>query len=180
MVLTALWISSMRGYLSPHTPTFIRPCTIIAHQPRCMENQMAIEVRCSLQSYLCCAQSPPKPAGANLVGSDLYSKLSAYFISHFKPIIAVRVIIIMANTLCCAYRQSPLRGQKHCKMWISCGTMPQNGIGTRPAQISWIGCSRILIVTGWNVREMRERRRYIRSTQYALDFACLFAILNPF
>ena len=32
-------------------------------------------------------------AGANLVGSDLYSKLSAYCIEHFKPIIAVGIVL---------------------------------------------------------------------------------------
>jgi hypothetical protein len=29
-------------------------------------------------------------AGANLVGSDLYNKLTEYFASHFKPIVKVR------------------------------------------------------------------------------------------
>jgi hypothetical protein len=29
----------------------------------------------------------PLTAGANLVGSDLYNKLSLYFISHFKGMI---------------------------------------------------------------------------------------------
>jgi cullin 1 len=28
-------------------------------------------------------------AGANLVGSDLYNKLSVYFMEHFKPMIQV-------------------------------------------------------------------------------------------
>lgn len=32
--------------------------------------------------------------GANLVGSDLYKKLYAYFVAHFKPMIDVCILVI--------------------------------------------------------------------------------------
>jgi hypothetical protein len=59
-------------------------------------------------------------AGANLVGSDLYTKLSAYFIEHFKPLIAVNFSCIRVENACLLSLEFLCcRNPKHCKTSIS-------------------------------------------------------------
>ena len=40
------------------------------------------------------AESQPLLAGANLVGSDLYNKLSEYFVRHFQGMLQVSICLI--------------------------------------------------------------------------------------
>jgi hypothetical protein len=44
------------------------------------------------------AKSRPLIAGANLVGSDLYNKLSDYFIRHFQGMLQVSICLILLKT----------------------------------------------------------------------------------
>lgn len=72
-------------------------------------------------------------AGANLVGSDLYSKLSEYFVSHFKPMkeVVIFVLSLVATADFLGYRK-----QRRFKTRTSCDIMLLNGTATRRERIT--------------------------------------------
>jgi cullin 1 len=72
-------------------------------------------------------------AGANLVGSDLYNKLSEYFILHFRPMLQVRWDESLLNTYS-SHNLRHCRKQIRFQMLTCCDTTRRNGIVTRLAQ----------------------------------------------
>lgn len=83
------------------TQVFTRLCTIIARLLRCTGDWAQLEIGVGV------VYEWPIPwflilfiiGGANLVGSDLYKKLYAYFVAHFKPMTDVRIVIVITRYL---------------------------------------------------------------------------------
>ena len=114
-------------------------------------------------------------AGANLVGSDLYNKLSDYFIRHFQGMLQVS---IYAN-----FHQKPLtihtfRKQKYSQTSISYDITHQSGTGTRQARITSTDCSYIWTDTGSNAKGMKERSGFSKFIQWVLPFIYHFHRIN--
>ena len=88
---------------------------------------------CPLCCLFCIFADSCALAGANLVGSDLYNKLSEYFILHLKPMLQVRWDESLMKTYL-SHNLRHSRKQIRFQMLICCDTMRRNGIVTPMAQ----------------------------------------------
>ena len=91
-------------------------------------------------------RSYPLSAGANLVGSDLYNKLSGYFVQLFQSMIEVSGQFIDIG-LACSLRHV-IRNQKTYRTSTSCDITLPSGIDAPRALTTSTVCSLISIVIG--------------------------------